>query len=114
MNLNDDYAGRCRDCDADIYEDDDYAVLPNGEWLCDLCYDERYFSCDECGEIYSIENLYQRGEGGSDLILCLDCLEKSYNVCINCLDPYPKEELRQGAMCEICLEMYDMEEDSDE
>ena len=24
MNLNDDYAGRCRDCDADIYEDDDY------------------------------------------------------------------------------------------
>lgn len=99
------YIGRCRDCDINIHQFDDYAIFYNGELICETCYREYYFICDGCWEIWPTSECYLGGPGDSDLMLCPECLESGrYNICISCLDPYPVEELAKGEQCEICKE----------
>jgi len=60
------------DCCGDLYSE--VAVNDYNYTLCECCYNEYYFTCEECGEVYYIEN----GERINDSYYCSHCAEDYY------------------------------------
>ena len=47
--------------------------MEDGEYICEGCYCESYFTCEECGEVFHID--YARSDEETDENLCPDCYE---------------------------------------
>lgn len=73
--------GTCRDCGRDIYEDDDYDELPNGELVCEECVDRYYTHCEheDCLNLVSDDDTetvhFRRGWRDETEQWCPDCVE---------------------------------------
>ena len=76
----------CKDCGKEIIGS---YVEYDGEYICQECFDNDYFYCDDCGRIgyrdygYWIES--------SDRVVC-DCCICNYNRCEDCGEYYPENE----------------------
>jgi hypothetical protein len=57
----------CEACGDTISEDDTQYVF--GDAYCSSCFNERFFYCDDCGEVYSLDNYAENG-------LCTGCYEE--------------------------------------
>ena len=63
---------RCSHCD-EIIHIDDTLVIANCDLICRDCYNNDFFTCDECGEIYHNDEAYYR----NDYCYCRDCYRNS-------------------------------------
>lgn len=49
---------KCADCGEWFDERDDMYQLPNGEWICEGCYDGHYCTCNDCGDVIRSDDAY--------------------------------------------------------
>ena len=53
--------------------------------MCADCYEQHYDTCEECGEIYRNDELYEvRDQFGSAIHVCEDCRDEYYRECEEC------------------------------
>lgn len=76
----------CKECGEEIRGD---YVEVDGEYVCQDCFDEYYFYCDDCGEIENRDNGYYIED--EDKFVCENCLENNYYRCDDCGE-YVSEE----------------------
>lgn len=93
----------CYKCNNNIDEDDAYE-LPDGDYVCQRCYDRYYFTCDDCGEIHSLDDRITTANGGS---ICEDCYSDHYFTCTDCDEVCHSDDAtyieRHGDVCPGCL-----------
>ena len=82
---DDDSYTYCSCCDTRLYYDDAYEV--NGEMICDSCFSEECFICDNCGESHFNEDRRVIKVGEGDNVQILD-------ICVDCEDEYT--EAKEG------------------
>lgn len=72
----------CDWCGAILASDgDDTWWSPNGDMLCQDCFDRDYFHCADCGEVYSND----RGAEGTDGdMYCCNCWAEHFYECSQC------------------------------
>ena len=111
----------CADCGEKIAEGDEFYETADGRIICESCYEDSYFACEDCGEIYL--QSYGESVNNGEMYVCKDCLADAskYYYCVNC-DEYftsryrSRYELADGnCVCDRCAdgniaECYDCEE----
>ena len=97
----------CCECGNEIVGD---FVEYGGEVYCQECFDELFFTCDDCGEIYSKDyGYYVESE---DRYVCDNCLDNNYFKCEECgeyhreCDGYTINDGR-GDYFTICQDCFD-------
>lgn len=83
----DEGASTCHECCELI--DDEYAIRVAGDYyVCDSCCSQYYTECDECGEFYPNDDVYE----SNGHCICIDCAPYSYSwrYCEEC-DTYVHE-----------------------
>lgn len=70
----------CDNC-GEVVDINDTYELPNGERICQECYDNDYFTCDRCGEIHHNDECNSIDSGNE--YVCNDCLD-NYYFCEDC------------------------------
>lgn len=75
----------CAACGAEIGEDDKSYELPDGDVICEECYECDYTTCDDCGDIVLTSDAISVNNG--NIIVCESCAEgnEGYYHC-NCCD----------------------------
>lgn len=89
----------CQECNKYVYKNDIIIYTNDNdekEIYCQYCYNDKFFVCDDCGEIGLAENSFCPE---SDL-LCQSCYENNYNTCDYCNNIFHNDNL-------IYLENYD-------
>ena len=94
----------CSHCGGAIYMDRDrYCSYGDGH-LCEYCYEHHYFTCDDCGEIYPIDDL----RSADDQSFCPDCFDRSYVYCDDCGEPVERNMVygtpNGDTLCESCFD----------
>lgn len=69
----------CRDCGEEILGD---FVEIDGEYVCQDCFDDKYFYCDDCGTIE--EKDYGYWIDSCDRFVCENCFDRNYFKCADC------------------------------
>jgi len=89
----------CQDCQqvitGEYYEYD-------GGYLCQGCHEENYFTCEDCDEICSNDNMYHIED--RDRYVCESCLD-NYNYCEDCQtynEGYTTIHRIDGSSYEVC------------
>lgn len=96
----------CADCGREI-TDNSYVELPNGDFLCEDCYDENYYKCDYCGNIIRKEDAYETSNGD---IVCDYCFENHYTRCEACDEIVSNNDITYvdgSCICYGCLDYND-------
>ena len=90
----------CYNCGARI-DEDNCQCDPNGNILCDNCYNENYFYCEICEETYDREDMVNC----DDNCYCSDCAErKGYYLCESCNEYHKDGQKVNGTYyCDDCL-----------
>ena len=71
--VNDTYT-YCDCCEARIYVDDGYCVEGNGELICEHCFNNHAFVCENCGGVFYKENqIYHVDKYDEGHYYCKDC-----------------------------------------
>ena len=106
MNENENNNLVCADCGETI-ENENYYTLQNGDIICEKCYDENYFVCENC------ENLthYDFSNQTHDYkYICNDCLNSDYEICVHCGQIFENDEGSHNSdddfVCNNCIENY--------
>ena len=114
----------CADCGRAIVEDDaEYRYMGcnefknddnerfyqrnDGEFICEECFDENYFQCEDCNAIYPRdEECY---EDGADRSVCPTC-DETYTPCECCDERYESSDMREtiddGLVCDHCYDRH--------
>lgn len=97
---------RCDDCGEWVPEDESY-VTADGETICESCYEDNYFTCEDCGEIHHNEDLIVVNPGrGDEQYVCSDCAERHYYRCDDCGEYFYDCNVHIGnndvAICDDC------------
>lgn len=79
--------GICYDCSSDFqceccgdWYNEEPAYVGDGFSLCQRCYDDNYNYCDECDQLFHIDDLdYFNG-----ITVCNHCIDNLYTQCDNC------------------------------
>lgn len=67
---------RCDDC-GELFEEVDIIEDSTGRFLCNVCYNESYYICEECGRFVYWEDSHTISD---DIILCPECFEDYSSV----------------------------------
>lgn len=97
---------RCDDCGEWVPEDESY-VTADGETICESCYEDNYFTCEECGDIHSNEDLIVVDPGYRyEQYVCSDCAERHFYRCDDCGEYFSDCNVHTGnndvAICDDC------------
>lgn len=115
----------CRDCLSDCgyvqcdecgewMSADDLLETADGTHICQNCYDNYYFTCDDCGKIYHVDfevlvNRRTLDEG----VVCETCADRFYNHCDDCGeyfdDDHGHTDRNGTAVCDNCWDTGDWE-----
>ena len=90
----------CYGCEEEFDEDD--ACFYNDERYCDACFNERAFSCYNCGDSESID---ERQIGSDDYDYCYRCWEQQFFKCEKCNEVGRQGDsfgTPEGECCEDC------------
>ena len=103
----------CADCGCVIEENEEYFELSDGSVICESCFENDYFICDDCGSIEPIDNvvpIYDR-YGSVESYVCQYCADHNYSYCENCEEYYQtylvSSQWVNGSLfniCDSCLE----------
>ena len=95
----DDCAGNyvtCEDCGS-IIQEDDAITTHAGDYICQNCYDDEYFTCECCDEVHHLDDLTHVNQGFRDeLYVCDECASASYYRCDDCGAYVSAEHLAMG------------------
>lgn len=99
----------CYECGS-IIEEGEEKIWYEAEqdYICQDCYDDNYYTCDECGEVIHIDN----SRYINDWIYCDNCFNDNFTRCECCgeytlnSDLYDTED---GRVCQCCYEDYYIE-----
>lgn len=94
----------CRECMQKIEGE---FVEIDGEYVCQNCFDEKYFYCDDCGEVELRDNGIWIED--CDSLVCEDCAENNYYRCEDCGNYFSNTTYisNYGEVCEHCYEYGD-------
>ena len=77
----------CSDCGEVINKDtDDYDYTADDELICNSCYEDYYFTCEDCGNIYHIDDCITIHSGWDREVsfVCQNCADNNYYKCDEC------------------------------
>ena len=98
----------CDDCGC-VIETDDYYTTYDGRIICEDCYDSDYFTCEDCGKIFHIDDLISVNRGGS--YVCPDCADRYYYRCDDCGEYFSEHNVRTDdfgtVICDDCYDWRD-------
>lgn len=69
----------CKNCNNVIEGE---FVEVDGEYVCQDCFDEYYFYCEDCGRIEELD--YGYWIEGDEKMICSDCADNNYHTCEDC------------------------------
>lgn len=100
----------CENCGAEITGDG--YTSPDGDILCEDCFDEQCACCDECGEVIWQDDLvpiwnYTRGERVAIVYVCKDCADILYYRCHECGEYFDSDNIYLGANFDLCRRCYE-------
>lgn len=77
----------------------------NGDFICEECYENNYFQCEDCGEIFLREQeCYEDGVGRSVCQMC----DENYAACEHCGERYRYNDMQEtidgGYVCDYCYD----------
>lgn len=97
----------CFDCERWVPEDEIY-YTSDGDPICQECYDEGYFTCEECGEIHSMDDMIAVNRNYSDeTYVCEDCADRNYYRCDDCGEWVSSRHVYYDSNLTICDECAD-------
>lgn len=76
---------QCQDC-GEWEREDNARELPNGNYICESCFEDEYFVCEDCGEVHHTDDMVVVNEDElREMRVCEDCIESSeYHQCSDC------------------------------
>lgn len=106
--VEDDEQYNCRYWSSNVYHVVDSEQLfyrrYDGKFICEECFDENYFECEDCNEIFpNEESCY---EDGADRTVCSSC-DAEYETCECCNQRFRHEDMEEtdgGYVCERCYD----------
>lgn len=101
---------QCSECGEWISEDESYTTY-DGDVICESCYDDGFFTCPDCGEIYRTEDAVRVNPDTShEDYVCQDCADRNYVQCDHCGEYFDTHYLwaedDHRAICENCCDYY--------
>lgn len=74
----------CADCGEKIAEGDEFYETADGRIICERCYEDSYFTCEDCGDIYPMDDAVSINDG--EMYVCQDCADDTgnYHHCVSC------------------------------
>ena len=100
----------CDDCGEKIAEGDEFYETADGRIICENCYEDGYFTCEDCGDIYPIDDAVSVNNG--EICVCQDCADNTENYyhCVSCDEYFTSRyrsyyELANGdCVCDSCAD----------
>ena len=105
----------CRDCVSycewceEYHRQDEHWITDREMWVCDSCYNEDFYCCEECGdnvrEAYYIED--------EDIYVCESCCNRYFTMCADCGEYFRDNNIvwiGENPYCEHCAEDHTEEE----
>lgn len=96
---------RCSEFKND--DDERFYQRHDEEFICEECFGENYFQCEDCGEIYSRDDGCY--EDGAERSVCPTC-DEEYAPCERCGERYGCRDMREtvddGYVCDRCYDNY--------
>lgn len=80
----------CANCGCMIGENENYHETEDGI-VCDDCFDEYYYACEECGDCHHIDNLVYLEHYNH--FVCEDCLYRFYEQCTDCGQYFYRDDM---------------------
>ena len=78
--------------------------LPDGDYVCEDCYNEYYTTCKCCEEVCDIDDCYITADGD---YVCEDCYNEYYFTCDHCGEIYHRDYANEvcnfETVCDDCL-----------
>lgn len=97
----------CKECGCAIEEHEEYYEVDGG-YVCADCFEDDYFKCEHCGEIYRKSYLNQVKVNGEWMDICDDCLMNDYYYCEHCENYFSEDYVRETCdgnyVCDDCYE----------
>jgi hypothetical protein len=93
----------CDDCGRHHSENYEWYFPNNGDRVCPSCYENHYFTCSDCCEVYYNDNGREGADGDT---YCGDCWDKHFCECEECgetLSLTDATEWEGNQYCEGCL-----------
>lgn len=97
-------AFECAECDC-WHTNDEGNDIGNGDTVCEYCYDNHFFTCDECGDV--VHNNDGNYMDCNDRHVCDNCYGENYAECNECgrvlrTDDMEWSDNDDGYFCEDC------------
>ena len=95
----------CYDCGEEInMNEDEYRETRDGDIICMDCYENDYFTCDDCGDIFHNDDATYTHNGR---VVCQNCLDNYYSYCDGCNEYYDEDnvsycEEEDAYLCDNC------------
>lgn len=83
----------CCECDEEFKDKDDIKESESGDIYCESCYDDNFFTCNECSEESHVDNAVHYYDG----TMCESCYSNDFYTCRGC-----DEVTRNEENCESC------------
>ena len=103
----------CADCGKVLDEDDIDFHNINGDIVCEDCFNDKYFYCQRCERVESLESCHTIYTNSRDHeYWCQDCMENYSFRCDCCDDRYSEEDVDNyetasgGLICDYCRDDY--------
>lgn len=95
------------DCCGQMFPSDGIYTTHDGDEICVDCLENNYFCCEECGEIWHIDDSISVDDG--EKYVCPDCANSEYYQCVDCGHYYSQVvSLTNGdSICSYCFERGD-------
>lgn len=96
---------KCIECGEYILKDDAIEIY-NGDYICESCRDDYYYTCEDCGEIHHQDDMTWIED--KQIYVCDSCLDGNYYRCEYCERYYSKDSVREtydnNWVCDDCYE----------
>jgi hypothetical protein len=96
---------KCKDCE-EIYKKADMTEI-DGEFVCQGCYDDHYYTCENCNEIHHTDDTVEIHTGRRNTeFWCENCTDRRAYKCDDCGNYFYDYGISDGnrAICQECLE----------